>query len=92
MKNFSILIMEYFFLSLAPLGEARQSINHNISFFLMIIDLKMVSKELFGSADLTRLQVFCIYKLMEVIMVNKNKNLVFATCLLNNGAKSEKLQ
>ncbi len=78
MKNLSILISERFFLGLASLGEARQSISHSISFSLTIIDLEVVLRELLGQADLTRAQAFCIHESMEVIMVSKDKDLVFA--------------
>ncbi len=78
MKNLSILISERFFLSLASLWEARQSICRSISFSLMIIDLEMVSRELLGPADLTRAQIFRIHESTKVVMVSKDEELVFA--------------
>ncbi len=78
MKNLSVLISERFFLGLASLGEARQSISRSISFSLTIIDSEVVSRELLGLADLTRAQAFRIHESMEVIMVSKNEDLVFA--------------
>ncbi len=78
MKNLSILISKCFFLGLASLGETRQSISRSISFSLTIIDSKLVLRELLSPADPTRAQAFCIHKLMEVIMVNKDEDLVFA--------------
>ena len=39
----------------------------------------MLLKELLGQIDLARAQVFYIYELTKVIMVNKDKNLIFAT-------------
>ncbi len=77
-KNLSIFISERFFLGLASLGEARQSISRSISFSLTIIDSEVVSREFLGPADLTRAQGFCIQELTEVIMVSRDKNLVFA--------------
>ena len=79
MKNLSIFILEHFFLSLISLREAKQSICRSISFFLMIIYLKVVLRELLSLADLIRAQVFYIYELTEIVMVNKDKNFVFAT-------------
>ena len=38
----------------------------------------MVLKKYLDPADLMRVQVFCIHELIEVIMVNKNENLIFA--------------
>ena len=79
MKNLSILISKHFFLGLASLEEVRQSISYSISFFLIIIDLKVISKKLLGLVDLIKAQIFRIYKLTEVIMVIKDKDLIFAT-------------
>ncbi len=79
MKNLSILISGRFFLGLASLGEARQSISRRISFSLMIIDSEVVLRELLSLADLTRAQAFRIHKSTEVIMVSKDEHLVFAT-------------
>lgn len=45
----------------------------------MIIDLKVVLRKFLGPADLTRVQVFYIYELIEVVIVNKDKDLIFAT-------------
>ncbi len=78
MKNLSILISKRFFLGLASLGEARQSISRSISFSLRIIDSEVVSRELLGPAYPTRAQVFCIHESTEVIMVSKDENLIFA--------------
>ncbi len=72
-------MLKYFFLGLASLWKARQTISRNISFSLMIIDLEVVLRELLVPADLTKAQAFYIYESMEVIMVNKDKDLVFAT-------------
>ncbi len=77
MKNLSILISEHFFLGLASLGEAKQSISRSISFSLTIIDSKVVSRELLGPANLTRAQAFRIHELTEVIMVSRDEDLVF---------------
>ena len=78
MKNLGILISESFFLGLASLEEARQSISRSICLFLTIIDLEIVWEELLGPTDLTRAQTFRIHELTEVIMVNKDEDLVFA--------------
>lgn len=44
----------------------------------MIIYFEVVSRKLLGLIDLARAQAFCIYRLMEVIMVSKDKYLIFA--------------
>ncbi len=78
MENLGVLISESLFLSLAFLKKAKQGVSRNISFFLAIIGLEVVSRELLSLADLTRAQVFHIHKSTEVIMVSKDKDLVFA--------------
>ncbi len=78
MKNLSIFISKCFFLDLASLWEARQSISCSISFSLTIIDSEVVLRKFLGPADLTRAQAFCIHELTEVIIVSKDKDLVFA--------------
>ncbi len=78
MENLGVLIFENLFLGLASLGETRQGISHSISLFLTIIDSEVVSKELLGPANLTKTQAFCIYKSTEIIIVSKDKDLVFA--------------
>ncbi len=78
MKNLGILIFESFFLGLTFLKKVRQSINHSISFSLTIIDLdEVVLKELLGPVNLARAQNFHIHKLVEVIIVSKDENLIF---------------
>ncbi len=42
------------------------------------MDLKVVLRELLGPVDLTKAQTFCIHKLTEVIMVNKDEDLIFS--------------
>ena len=43
------------------------------------MDWEVVLKELLGPADTTKAQIFCIQESKEVIMVNKNEDLIFAT-------------
>lgn len=77
MKDLSILISEYFFFGMTFLRKVREDINYSIDSFLTIIDLNMVSREFLGLSDLMRIQAFYIYKFVEVIIVNKNKDLIF---------------
>ena len=76
-KNLNILISKRFFFSLTLLWEAKQSISRNISFSLMIINLKVVLREFLHLVDLTRAHVFCIYESTKIVIVSKNKNLIF---------------
>lgn len=68
--------------SLAFLREARQSINRSISYLPMIIDLEIVAREFLGPVDLARAQTFYISKLTEVIMINKDENLILTAFLV----------
>lgn len=72
MKNLSNLISQHFFLSLTSLWEAKQGISHSISFFLIIIDLEVISRELLGLADLTKAQTLYINEPTDVIIVSKD--------------------
>ena len=77
MKNLEILICENSFFSLASLREARHSISRNIYFFIIKIDLKVISRELLSLANLTRSHILDIYKLTMIIIINKDKDLIF---------------
>ncbi len=78
MKNLSILIFKYFSLGLTFLREVKQSISCSISFFQIIINLEVISREFLSLTDLAKTQIFCMNKLTGVIMVSKNEDLVFA--------------
>ena len=77
MKNLSVLSSKLFFLIQTSLRETRKYICSSICFTLTIIDLKIVTKELLGPADLIRAQTFYIHELSKVIMVSENKDFMF---------------
>ena len=79
MKDSAILSLELILLILVFLEKPRQSICSCICFALAIVDLKIVSKELLGSADLSGAQTLCIHETTEVIMIRKDENLMLAT-------------
>ena len=78
MKDLAILNLEFLFFILAFLEKSRQSICSRICLILAIIDVKIVSRELLGLADLLRVQVFCIHETMKVIVVHKDEKLMLA--------------
>ena len=45
---------------------------------MAIVHSEMILWKLLGPADLSKAQAFCIHETMEVIMVRKDKNLIFA--------------
>ena len=47
-----------------------------MSFALIIIDLKVVTRELLGPMDLFGAQTFCVYELTEVVVVGEYKYLM----------------
>ena len=72
-------------------GKTWQSINNSTRFVLLVIDLKVVSRELLGPANLTRARAFCIHGSPEVWSV-RNKNFVLTVPLLkgfNNASSSQ---
>lgn len=77
MKNLGIFISESLFFKLIPLEKTWYSVYSYICFFLIILNLEMVSGELLGPINLLRAKTFGIHKLTEVIVVNKDKNLIF---------------
>ena len=77
MNNLSTLGLKLIFFFNTSLRKTRKYVCSSICFTLTIIDLKMVMKELLGSADLTKAQILCIHELLVVIMVSKNENLIF---------------
>lgn len=76
-KNLEILIFESFFFNLAIFERVKQDISYNISLFFIIVDLEIVLREYLGLAYLMKIQAFCIYKSIEVIMISKDKSLIF---------------
>lgn len=77
MKNLSIFIFEYYFLNLVSLGKARSNITYSIIFFLDIINLKVVLEERLGLVNLIKTQILHIQELIEVVIVSKDKDLLF---------------
>ena len=49
------------------------------SFFLVVINLKIVTKKLLGLTYLILSQFFNIHKLIKVVIVYKDKNVIFTT-------------
>ena len=54
MKYLNIFISERFFFGLAYLREVRYSISHSISFFLILINLEVILKELLDLTNLAK--------------------------------------
>ena len=78
MEDWSVFSSKLFFLIKTIIKKARQRVCCSSHLIVIIINLKMVTTELLGLMDLTKAQSLCIHELLEVIMVGKNKDLVFA--------------
>ena len=74
MQDFDVLFSKGVFFLSVPLGISRQGISNSVSFALMIIDLKVVTREFLGSAGLSRAQTLCIHELLKVVIVGKHKD------------------
>ena len=48
-----------------------------MSLFLIVINLKMITKDLLGLSDLLRAQILYIYESIEVFLVRKDEDLIF---------------
>lgn len=79
MKNLSISISKYFFFNLTFLTKSRQNISLNIGLFLTIIDFEIILRKLLGLENLVITSVFYIYKSLKIIIVSKDKDIIFPT-------------
>ena len=79
MKDLAILSSKLILLILASLRKPRQSICNCICFALAVVDLKMVSGELLGPADLSGAQTLRIHETTKVVVVCEDEHLVLAT-------------
>ena len=76
-KNSAILSLKLILLILTFLEKPWQSICSCICLVLAIINSKIVLKELLGPMDLSGAQTLCIHEMTKVIVVHKNKELIF---------------
>ena len=74
MQNLDVLRLEGLFLLSTPLRVLRQEIGSSVSLSLTIVDLKVVTRELLGSADLSGAQTFRVHEPVEVVVVGKHEN------------------
>lgn len=76
MQNLGILCLQGSFFFSIMLLVSKMSINSSIGLTLMIVYSKIVLGELLSQMDLLNAQIFRIYKIAQVVMVCKNKNLM----------------
>lgn len=64
-----MFLAKSFFFIRTPLGIKKKSIYSFIGLILIKVDLKMIPRELLGLFDITRAQIFFVYKLTEVVII-----------------------
>ena len=95
MMNPSVFGPKLFFFIFVSLKKTRLYIRSAIYLVFTIIHLKMIARKLLGPQNLMRTQAMCVYKVAQVFVISKNKNLVVTTVLIilpyfeniNNGQK-----
>ena len=75
-QNLDVLNLESFFLLNNPLRITKQGIGSSVCLPMLVIDPEVVTKKLFGSADLSGAQTLCVYEPTEVFVVSKYKHLM----------------
>ena len=78
MQDLCIFDLEDLFFFSTWLKVLRQDINSSISFALLIINPKVILSQLLSLPDLSGAQVFCIYEMLEVVMVCEHENFMLA--------------
>ena len=78
MKDLAIFSSELIFLILTFLRKSQQSICSCICFVLVVVNLKIVLRELLNPMDLSGACVFYIYKVTKVVMAYEDKYFMFA--------------
>lgn len=79
MQDHGILGSQDSFLFGILLELSKQGISNSISFALMIIDPKVVLKIILSSTNMPRAPALYIYKVAQVVMVYKIKDLMLIT-------------
>ena len=75
-QDLDVFGTEGFFLFCILLRVLKQSISSSISLFLMIIDLKVVARELLSLVVLSGAQALCLHEPTEVVVVSEYKHLM----------------
>ena len=79
MQDLDIFGVEGIFFLSTPLRVLRQGIGSSVCFSLAVIDLTVVLRKFLSPADLSGTQTLCVHESIKVIVVCKDKDLVFAT-------------
>ena len=76
-EDFDVFKLEGFFLLYTLLKISRKNINSSICLTLTIINSEVpIVKIVLNTANLSKAQTLCVYKLLEVVVVSKHKNFI----------------
>lgn len=78
-EDTSIFNLKDFFLIRTFLKKAKQDVKYGIGIILLIIYIKILLKDFSGLTNPVKTLTFYIYELLEVIIIDKYKNFIFAT-------------
>ena len=76
MQSLDVLRLEDLFFLSTPLRVSRQGIGSSVSLALTIVDLKVITRELLGPADLSGAQTLRVHEPAEVVVVDKHENFI----------------
>ena len=79
MEDLDVLGAEGVFLFYTLLRVLKQGISSSVSLALTIIYSEVVMREFLGPADLPGAQTLCVHEFTKVVVVYKDKDLVFTT-------------
>ena len=77
-QNLDVLHPKGLFLLSTPLKVLKQGIGSSVSLALTIVDLKVVTRELLGPADLSGAQTLCVYQPAKVVVVGEYEHFMLA--------------
>lgn len=79
MENSDIFSTEDVFFLSTPLKVMKQGIDSSICLGFVVIDSEVIGRKFLSPADFSRTQTLYVYKLIKVVVVSENKDLIFAT-------------
>lgn len=77
-KRFEYFQLKIFFFLLIFLKVVKYGIKNCICPTLVIVNLKITLKKFFYLPNLLRTEIFCIYKTIKIIVIDQEKNFIFA--------------
>ena len=79
MKNSSIVSSKIGFFFIISLKKTRLGVCSSVCFSWKRIDPKIILAKLLRPLDLAKTQALCIHEMTKIVIIVKNKDLVFTT-------------